>query len=299
MPLRPSLLGLLAATALIVPSIARAADLDDSFSYAEAPEQVPVAETKVEFGTGWYVRGDVGATRLPTIDLSVPSIEHAPNSAIAEGSRVGYTASLGAGYSFNNYLRADIVADFHQPITVRQYGNNYPAQSTNGFTNNNGTCQLGYAGYTSNGSGSDIIYQPYFEDCSSGYVASVKSFDVLVNGYLDIGHWSVVTPYVGAGVGLSFGRYSSALAFYNPDGSSYNTYFDVPGAGVNVHGYRDMRISGNYYNLAFALMAGIAVDVLPHTKLDIGYRYLNLGKVLGTTLQYHEARAGLRYMIDN
>ncbi len=46
-------------------------------------------------------------------------------------------------------------------------------------------------------------------------------------------------------------------------------------------------------------MAGLSFDVFPHTKLDIGYRYLNLGTVQNVRLDAHEARAGLRYMIDN
>ena len=37
----------------------------------------------------------------------------------------------------------------------------------------------------------------------------------------------------------------------------------------------------------------------PHGKVDIGYRYLNDGKVEGLNVNYQEVRAGLRYMIDN
>jgi opacity protein-like surface antigen len=48
-------------------------------------------------------------------------------------------------------------------------------------------------------------------------------------------------------------------------------------------------------------MAGFSVDVFDHTKLDIGYRYLNQGSVPGGTgvLSSQEVRAGLRYMVDN
>ena len=54
-----------------------------------------------------------------------------------------------------------------------------------------------------------------------------------------------------------------------------------------------------YHTFAFALMAGVAIDVFDHTKLDIGYRYLNDGRFQGATMYYHQVRAGLRYMIDN
>ena len=296
MPLRPTILGLLAA-ALLTPALAQAADLDENYGYADAPQEVPVPQTKVEFGTGWYVRGDLGATRLPTLNLSTPGSGSAPPTELTQGSRFGYTATLGAGYSFNQWFRADITADFHEPVSVKQFGSNYPATSTNGYVNNIGKCQLGYAGYTS--VNIPNFTQPYYEDCTANNQASISNYNVLVNAYIDLAHYSVFTPYVGAGIGLSFGHYTASQSFYNPDGTPYNTYFVVPGDSITLHGYQDVRVSGNYYNPAFAAMAGVAIDVLPHTKLDLSYRFLYLGKVLGGTLTTNEARAGLRYMIDN
>jgi opacity protein-like surface antigen len=46
-------------------------------------------------------------------------------------------------------------------------------------------------------------------------------------------------------------------------------------------------------------MAGVGIDVYAHTKLDIGYRYIDNGTVIGSHVRYNEIRAGLRYMIDN
>jgi opacity protein-like surface antigen len=56
-------------------------------------------------------------------------------------------------------------------------------------------------------------------------------------------------------------------------------------------------------------MAGVAYDLTTHTKIDVGYRYLNMGKINGvasasgasptsakSTAQ--EVRIGLRYVID-
>ena len=292
MSLRPWALHLLVAAALIAPALAgaEAADLDENYGYAEAPQEVPVAQlpqTKVEFGTGWYVRGDIGVTRLPALSLSAPATDYdIPATHFGSGARVGYDASLGAGYEFNRYVRADVMADFHQPIRVQQYGNYYAASTK--------TCQIAQDTNITTG-----VVVPYFEDCSSNYAASIHSYDVLVNGYFDIAHWGIVTPYVGAGVGLAFGRYSSGVNYTQNDGTPYNIYFTDPGSGQTFHGYKDVVTTGNYYNFAFALMAGVAFDVYAHTKLDIGYRYLNQGRVLGSTLSSQEVRAGLRYMIDN
>jgi opacity protein-like surface antigen len=57
------------------------------------------------------------------------------------------------------------------------------------------------------------------------------------------------------------------------------------------------------------LMAGAAIDITSGLKLDLGYRYVNLGEArtrldqfgVGTKLKAidsHEVRVGVRYMID-
>lgn len=296
MSLRRLTSGLLAATALMIPlAFAQAADLDD-YSYADTPQEVPVAvlpQTKVEFGTGWYVRGDIAATSIPKVGATTPTngvsngifYDNAPALLFSNGNRVGYTASLGAGYSFLNGFRADFVADFHQPISSSYDGAPYLCQ--NGFGLNPATTSTLQTSY------------PTYGTCTGHYKATLHSYDVLANGYYDIGHWYGVTPYIGAGVGLAFGHYSTASTYTQADGSSYNIVITDPVSSSSYHIYQDRFASGNYYNFAFALTAGFSYDIFPHTKLDINYRYLNEGRVYGAALYEHEARVGLRYMIDN
>jgi opacity protein-like surface antigen len=54
-------------------------------------------------------------------------------------------------------------------------------------------------------------------------------------------------------------------------------------------------------------MGGVAIDLTPHLKLDVGYRYLGLGNYTavdssGNTitkrLSAQEIRTGFRYVID-
>lgn len=87
--------------------------------------------------------------------------------------------------------------------------------------------------------------------------------------------------------------------------SYVGTNFTAAGALVNqVQFYAKER-----NQLAWALMAGVAVDVGSSFALDLGYRYLNIGDassipdVLGNSVRFkdlnlHEFRVGLRYMID-
>ena len=62
-------------------------------------------------------------------------------------------------------------------------------------------------------------------------------------------------------------------------------------------------------DLAWALMGGVAVDVGGGFKVDVGYRYVNLGEVKTHAtgagaptrtddIEAHEVRLGFRYMID-
>ncbi len=235
--------GALAAVLLgsaVPPLSANAADLD--YGLGDTPP--PVAETKVEFGTGWYVRGDIAGTTTHYADeLYQPYNANYSLVGISKTHQVGYDLSLGGGYSFLNRFRADANFDFHQFSKVTDY-----------------------ASYCVNGT---------TQSCTA--LGHLFTYDVLVNGFYDIGRWGPATPYVGAGVGLAFGNYSNRI-FGGPNG----TYASGLGA----------------YSFAFALMAGVAFDIYDHTKIDVGYRYLNNGTLFGQKVDFQEGRIGVRYMID-
>jgi opacity protein-like surface antigen len=122
--------------------------------------------------------------------------------------------------------------------------------------------------------------------------AHFQSAAFLVNGYVDVGTWYGFTPYVGAGIGLSrnvMNQYTRSA-----DGDPTN--------GVR---FRSDIMTG----LAWALMTGVAVDLTPGLKADLGYRYLRLGDVKAgaytagdgvkvRNIGAHEFRVGLRYFIN-
>ena len=301
-PLAPALLAAatLAAMMLGAAPAGYAADLD--YGFGSAPP--PITESKVEFGSGWYVRGDIGATAIPAVSAVAPTIpsvssdifiDNSPSIVLRDSHQLGYTASIGAGYSFNRWLRADGVFDFHQPISSNFNGS--PFNCPNGYGEIPATTSTNAAGVVT-------VIAPataYLTEgtCTGTYRASLSNYDVLVNGYVDLGHWYGFTPYVGAGLGLSFGHYSTFSTYKQADNSSYSIIITNPITSVANHIDFDRSSGGNYANFAFALMAGVAYDIYPHTKIDIGYRYLHLGSVLGQELVTQEARVGLRYMVDN
>ena len=112
--------------------------------------------------------------------------------------------------------------------------------------------------------------------------AKISSISVLLNGYLDLGTWYGLTPYVGAGAGGAMVRVT-----------------DVQGPLVSENNSR--------WNLAWAGMAGVAWTVAPNVQVDFGYRYMNLGKgesggpneVTFKNLGGHEMRVGLRWHFND
>jgi opacity protein-like surface antigen len=119
--------------------------------------------------------------------------------------------------------------------------------------------------------------------------AKVGAITALFNGYLDLGTWYGLTPYVGAGAGVSrlaTTDYTSTLA---PP--------FTPG------------LSNTQWRFAWALMGGFAYTVTPNLAVDLGYRYMDFGDVDTASdaagamtlknLAAHEVRVGVRWSFDD
>ncbi|HEX2135833.1 MAG TPA: outer membrane beta-barrel protein [Microvirga sp.] len=244
----------LTIVALAAAGPGRAADLG---LLPPAPTLAELEEV-VEIGTGWYLRGDVGY-----VDYAKPRDLGfgLPDPGPLDGVRLQETASLGGGigYSFTDWLRADVTVDHRLGAEL------------------SGTRPIGtYA---------------------AGYVrdqADLESTTALLNGYVDFGSWAGVTPYLGAGIGLSGNRLT------NISREAFWAGGPVGRAVLHPH---------TTHNLAWALMAGAAVHLGSGFQLDLGYRFMHLGdartKVDGPgrgirtdAIEAHELRVGARYTID-
>ena len=217
----------------------------------------PVVE---DFG-GWYLRGDIGFSnqRVDRLNNALDA-----NNLTSQQKLSFNTAGifgLGAGYRFNNWFRADVTGEYR------------------GNSQFLGKDSITYAG----GFGTDV------------YHATKSEWVVLANGYVDLGTWWCMTPFIGAGVG---------------------------GARVAINGFTDLNIptGGVAYgdntakwNFAWALHAGVAYDVTPNFKMELAYRYLNLGEArtgqincfCGQTfspikvkdLESHDIKLGFRWLL--
>ncbi len=235
--------GALAAAATVQ---ARAADLG-----YPPPPSLPAAPAPLVDTGGWYLRGDVGASMIQddkwSQDLS--NDERTVNAIHSRGflqKELGDSAliGVGAGYKINSWLRGDITVDYRTGRTV------------------NGILQAN-ENYNDDFGALDHNLQNIY---GGGRLTSLVG---LVNGYVDLGTWYGITPYVGAGVGVAHNRVKGMA---ETGGSNY-----AFGEGVQTVAASNIS-NGSKTSFAWALMAGVSYDVTQNLKLDLGYRYLNFGE---------------------
>jgi len=249
---------------------ASAADMPMPY-YGDPPQE------KVEFGTGWYIRGDAAYANesMPQIGL---------DGSIGNSSARVSTASfgLGFGYKFNNWFRADLTGDYRVPNRA----------------SGNGTSRVCITQLTTI---NNFPVTTATDNCTPHSASAVRQWDLLQNVYFDLGTWYGFTPYIGAGAGLSFTRATTTVNWFMSNGLPYQVTTD--GFYYNW----DYSSTSITYQFAWAAMAGAAYQLTDNAYIDFGYRYLNLGKYKAVTSNgntiskrddAHEFRVGVRYMAD-
>lgn len=302
--LRLKSLPLVALAMLGSATLAGAADL--------GPAVAPVAdESPVEFGAGWYIRGDLAWTQD-----KVPVVYSDLVTTFSDKKRFGASGAIGAGYQLNNFFRLDAT------LEVRR-------NQTQTITGPNVVCPYQLVGYNSAVTNSPLGFAYNTNDtCAPTESSRVGMWGGLVNAYLDLGAWRGVTPYVGAGVGFFAHRTSANLNYYRTsDGAPYAADLTATGTfpliwvdalnGARLNPQPNVSFTRQNWNrqtfrttykLGWALMGGVAIDITRNMKLDVGYRYLSLGdytslpnRAGNTTtkrLSAQEVRLGVRYLID-
>lgn len=155
---------LAAGAASIISSAALAADLPP-------PPPMYVPPPVEDFG-GWYLRGDIGFSNQQVKKLD-NALYYTPGTTVQHQGLGFDTAGifgLGAGYRFNNWLRADVTGEYR------------------GKSNFHGTDLVSF-----NGAPSGV----------DNYGGSKSEWLVLANVYADLGTWWCITPFVGVGIGGS------------------------------------------------------------------------------------------------
>ena len=335
----------------------------DLLKYTYKPSD-EVADPKVEIGTGWYLRGDAGWSRdrggQLNPDIATKLIQNA------------WQLDVGVGYKFNTWFRTDLTFGFHKMQNYNQAGPavTCPYQltaisapttvSTTATTTATTTSSSGPTTTTTTSTNTvqtpvGYLWDSLRQTCSPAQSGTSRQQDAMLNGYLDLGTWGGITPYVGVGVGVANSSTKGSLQYYKTsDNTLYNADLTPGGLNIIVAGGTNVssstspavvsniqnassapqvwvdgngnlivpqptvafakqdwtrRITSASYKFAWSLMAGVAIDLTSRAKLDIGYRFANLGKftsvvspvtgaTVTTNLTSQEVRVGFRYMVD-
>ncbi len=240
--------------------------------------------TNVEFGSGWYLRGDIGYSVSQSTDVS---FSRAARSGDAGASlEDNYSASIGAGYIFNDFIRADATFDI---FSSREWSG------------------------SASGCGLDGGGLPHTGDCSSSDSGSFEAHGLSLNGYVNLGKWGRVSPYVGAGVGLAHVEYTGTNSNLNcvvdpGETCDLGAHSGVTAGPETLTGNQRFE-GGSSVNLTYALMLGLDYRIDKNWTADLGYRYTSItgsetfSDIVGADqvefsgAEIHEVRGGLRYDI--
>jgi opacity protein-like surface antigen len=220
----------LAGTAALVCSAALAADL--------SPLKAPYFLTDTAGPGGWYLRGDigVGAQKFKSYNFTQtnmanggawPTTWRIDQKDIKDATLIG----VGIGYQWNDWLRFDITGEYRSDVKFKAVGSYF--------------------------NGTDRSFDVYDGDHSA--------MVVLVNGYVDLGRWWCVTPFLGVGVGGAYHRTASLS----------DTALNTNGLGASAFGFANQDASN--WSFAWAAHAGLSYTISPKLKLEFAYRYLSMG----------------------
>ncbi|MBS3647924.1 porin family protein [Pseudaminobacter sp. 19-2017] len=246
---------LLAVSVLPPATAAVAADYEPPIYVEPAEEYVPV-----EVGSGWYLRGDIAynfETRFKNTraELSGDFSEFAPFFPYIptrfDEKETPVFGSVGFGYHFNDYLRADVNLGL---LPKDRF-------AIDGFLG--GGCTL---------------------NCDLGVDIEQTYWTGIANGYIDLGTYAGLTPYVGAGIGVLYSK------------------IEVEGEAAGVRA----EFTDRDYNFLYTLNAGLSYQIAANTSLDVGYQFLSAPDAqfiridpdrvkVGEGIDFHQVRVGLRY----
>lgn len=244
----------------------RAADMPVEYPpIIEAPEPMPLPAVG-----GWYLRGDIGYKyyRAPKGSASNPNWGSIGNGGDLANEKMLGAADIGvgAGYKFNDYLRADLTLDYETPAKFK--GSLY--------CDSVGPC----------GGGAWLDSER----------VKISAWSALANVYADLGDFHGLKPYIGAGAGASYLKTSSVQSS-NKDG-----YSGKNPAGDGKWNFAWALMAGVEYPISDRLSLDLGYRYLNLGDARTGYVTENPGGAT-TRMDYkditaHEVRVGLRYYLN-
>lgn len=230
----------------------------------DLPPEVYAPETSINgVGKGWYLRGDLGYSGWSNVgNLNYRAISAAGvdlGNTTFDSTRFDdhFTYGGGVGYQFTDMIRADLTADlFNTDVT--------------------GSSKLGVP----------CVGQPVGTDCGVNHTSSLRGIEVLGNVYADLGTYSGITPYLGAGLGATHVQWG---------GMNSQPYCIAGAAACNAIASTSVDNTGmDNWRFTYALAAGMSYDISSSMKLDLGYRFTKVSGGDSFTFNSTENGQGFR-----
>jgi opacity protein-like surface antigen len=238
---------------------------------AEAPEVSIAGDASA---LGWYLRGDLGYAPWTGDEAPAYRFDDTGGATVGgefDSARFSRPISGGAGigYQFTDIWRADLTGDFFKSDFTGTARTDRPCAAS----------------------------APTGTGCASDVNADLRAYGVMTNGYADLATIAGITPYVGAGIGITNVRWGNVRSQAGcVDGAS--TCSGVTFTPQDFNGENSWRFT-------YALMAGFSYEITDNIKIDFGYRFSDIagGRMFevssGTSgrddgLTRHEIRIGLR-----
>jgi opacity protein-like surface antigen len=194
---------------------------------ADIPDVPPPAH----FSGNWYLRGHIGLAQQHFKGLEHPDFDTAPDFTFLDSGNFSAVPifGIGIGYQHSDHLRFDLTGEYRGKSdfsALDQFTNTTPDPD---------------------------------ETQTNHYTGKKSEWLFLANGYYDFVTGKNFTPYVGAGIGVS-----------------YNTISDFVDNNV-IGGAQGYAPTGGKWSFAWALHAGATMKVTDNLSLDLGYSFVNLG----------------------
>ena len=187
------------------------------------------------------------------------------------------------------YARGDVGGAFYQRPTVTKQGALF-----GGGTNNATDEEVGHQVFLEAGAGCQVTenmrvevtggyrFKSSLTEAFGGLDANLETYTGFVNAFWDITNYNGFTPYLGGGIGVAYHRLTDVTL---PVGSA----------------------NGSRADLAYNLTAGLSYDLTNNLKMDVAYRYVDLGfaRSKGATpitvddLKSHEIKLGVRFQFGS
>jgi len=270
-----------AISALIATSVA----LADDYNSGVVTKSPSEGYTDVEFGSGWYLRGDISYNINGRDDAGINEVS---TSGGTSSLQVDYDDAVGIRIGVGHYLTSNFRVEANlESIFSSEFGG------------------IGLATFSAIDTGT-VPPTPTTTGGTQQIDADYQGTALIASGNLDLGRVGAFTPYVGAGLGIARLEYNETETLTCTPFNSTVSCTGFPAAGPGVEAIATRTRNTADWTYAYQLTVGTAVAVADRTSLDFSYSFTQIGD--GDSLSYadgtavdedgvrlHQVRAGLRY----